>query len=284
MIVHLNGRLLPIEEACVPVLDRGFIFGDGIYEVVPVYGGRPFRLEEHLDRLERSLSAVRIDNPLTRPQWRALFTDLIERNPGDDRSVYLQITRGVAKRDHAFPKGVRPTVFAMVTPIAPPDPALAERGVPAITRLDTRWARCDIKAITLLANVLARQEAIDAGAAESIFLRDGLAVEGSASNLFAVSSGRIATPPKDNTLLPGITRDVVVELARANGMPVEERAIPEAELRAADELWVTSSTKEIVPVTALDGRPVGDGRVGPVWRHMNALYQDFKTALRNDAP
>lgn len=279
-VVYLNGDFKPLSQACVPVLDRGFVFGDGVYEVVPVYGGRPFRLGEHLDRLDRSLAAVRIDNPLTREDWSRMFGDLLARNPGDDRSIYFQITRGVAKRDHAFPKNAQPTVFAIVNPLAPPDPETVEHGVCAITQPDIRWARCDIKAITLLANVLARQAAVDAGCVEAIFLRDGLAIEGSASNLFVVSESTIVTPPKDNTLLPGITRDLVVELALENGLPLEERAIHEAELRGACEVWLTSSTKEVMPVTRIDDAPVGDGRVGPLWGCVNALYQDYKAKLR----
>jgi D-alanine transaminase len=280
MTVYLNGEYLPESEARVSVLDRGFLFGDGVYEVVPAYGGRLFRLEQHLDRLERSLAAVRIVSPLDRAGWTAMLTELLERNPGGDRSVYLQVTRGAARRDHAFPVDALPTVFAMVNPLTALDPALLEHGVAAVTVPDTRWSRCDIKAITLLANILARQQAVEAGATEAILVRGGRATEGAASNLFVVGDGVIVTPPKDQSLLPGITRDLVVELAVANGIPLMETPVTESDLHAAEEVWLTSSTKEILPVTRLDARPVGDGRPGPVWARMYALYQDYKRRLR----
>jgi len=280
MTIYLNGDYLPESEAKVSVLDRGFLFGDGIYEVVPVFGGRLFRIGQHLDRLERSLAAVRIAPPLDRAGWTAMLEELVARNPGEDRSVYLQVTRGVARRDHAFPADATPTVFAMVNPIPPPDPALLRDGVAAVCTPDTRWARCDIKAITLLANILARQQAVEAGATEAILVRDGYATEGAASNLFVVADGVIATPPKDTSLLPGITRDLVVELAAEHGLPVMESAIPESSLHAAEEIWLTSSTKEILPVTLLDAKPVGQGRPGPVWARMNGFYQDYKRRLR----
>ncbi|OOG24756.1 D-amino acid aminotransferase [Thioalkalivibrio denitrificans] len=280
MTVYLNGEYLPESEARVSVLDRGFLFGDGVYEVVPVYGGRCLRLEEHLDRLERSLAAVRIEPPLDRAGWRDMLTRLLEHNPGEDRSVYLQVTRGVARRDHAFPADTSPTVFAMVNALTPPDPAVRETGVAAVTMPDTRWSRCDIKAITLLANILARQQAVEAGATEAILMRGGRATEGAASNLFVVGDGVIVTPPKDQSLLPGITRDLVVELAADHGIPLMEAPVTEADLRAAEEIWLTSSTKEILPVTRLDGVPVGDGRPGPVWARMMKHYQTYKQQLR----
>ena len=280
MIVYLNGDYLPDSEAKVSVLDRGFLFGDGVYEVVPVYGGRLFRLEQHLDRLDRSLAAVRIVPPLDRAGWTGMLEELLARNPGGDRSVYLQVTRGVAHRDHAFPADASPTVFAMVNPLQPGDPAVLETGVAAVTMPDTRWARCDIKAITLLANILARQQAVEAGATEAILMRSGRATEGAASNLFVVGDGVIVTPPKDQSLLPGITRDLVVELAEAHNLPLMETTVTEADLHAAEEIWLTSSTKEILPVTRLDDRPVGDGRPGPVWARMMRLYQDYKQQLR----
>jgi D-alanine transaminase len=281
MIVYLNGDYLPESEARVSVLDRGFLFGDGVYEVVPVYGGRLFRLEQHLDRLDRSLAAVRIVPPLDRAGWIRMLKELLARNPGGDRSVYLQVTRGAARRDHAFPEDASPTVFAMVNPLQPSDPAVLETGVAAVTMPDTRWARCDIKAITLLANILARQQAVEAGATEAILVRAGQAIEGAASNLFVVGDGVIVTPPKDCSLLPGITRDLVVELAQAHGIPLMETPITEAGLRAAEEIWLTSSTREILPVTRLDDRPVGSGRPGPVWARMTALYQAYKQQLRD---
>lgn len=280
MTVYLNGEFGPLETARVSVLDRGFLFGDGVYEVIPAYGGRLFRCDHHLERLERSLREIRIPNPHTREEWCAIFSRLIEAGEGEDQSVYLQVTRGVAKRDHAFPDHVVPTVFAMANPIVTLGVGVLEKGIDAVTRPDIRWARCDIKAVTLLANVLMRQEAKEEGAMEAILVREGLATEGAASNLFIVRDGTIITPPKGPRLLPGITRDLVLEIAGTHGLPYREADIPETELRLADEVWMTSSTKEVVPVTRLDGQPVGDGRPGPVWQRMYALYQDYKAALR----
>lgn len=281
-IVYLNGEFLPAEQAHVPVLDRGFLFGDGVYEVVPAYGGRLLRLDQHLARLEQSLAGIRMHPPLEREAWARILEELIRRNDGGpDISVYLQVTRGVApKRDHAFPAEVRPTVFAMTSPIPPVPARVLEEGVAAITLDDIRWSYCNIKAITLLPNVLLRQQAVDGGAAEAILIRDGHAIEGSASNLFVVLEGVIVTPPLGPRLLPGITRDLVLELCARHGLPHREADITEAELRGAREIWVTSSTKEVVPVTRLDGQPVGDGSPGPLWRNVIGLYQDHKAALR----
>jgi len=279
--VYLNGRLVPRAEACVPVMDRGFLFGDSVYEVIPVYGGHLFRLEHHLDRLEGSLGAIRMATPLSREAWRAVLVELVGQRPGEDQSIYLQVTRGAApKRDHAIPEGVTPTVFAMTTPLAPIDPAVAADGIAAITLDDLRWQRCDIKATTLLANVLARQIAKEHGALEAVLIRDGLALEGAASNLFVFAAGRLVTPPKGPFLLPGITRDLVIELAQTNHVPLSEADIPAATLATADEIWLTSSTREVMPVTRLDGKPVGAGRPGPVWRRMTELYQAYKAHLR----
>ena len=281
-IVHLNGRNLPAEEACVPVLDRGFIFGDGVYEVIPVYGGRPFRLDAHLQRLANSLAEVRIPDPHTRQEWATLIHSLIEANGGGDQSLYLQVTRGPAARDHALPENPAPTVFAMSNPLRPPAAEILARGIEAITLDDIRWSRCHIKATSLLPNVLLRQTALDAGAAEAILIRDGQATEGAASNLFAVLDGELRTPPKGPRLLPGITRDVILELAAANDIPHREADIPAEDLARASEIWVTSSTKEILPVTTLDGEPVGDGRPGPLFRRLYDLYQANKAKLRGD--
>jgi D-alanine transaminase len=275
-IVFLNGGFMPLAEAKVPVLDRGFIFGDGVYEVVPVYSKVPFRLEEHLNRLERSLGAVGIRNPYTREQWRGFIANLIERQPFDDQGVYFQVTRGVAKRDHAFPKDAQPTVFMMSNPLVPPARAQVERGASAITARDNRWLRCDIKSISLIGNVLLRQLSAEAEAVETVLFRDGKLTEASSSNVFIVDKGVIVSPPKNELILPGITYDVVLELARANGLPLELRAISEPEVLAADEIWVTSSSKEVLALVQLDGKPVGDGRPGPVFRRMYQLYQDFK--------
>jgi D-alanine transaminase len=275
-MIFLNGRYMPIEQAMVPVLDRGFIFGDGIYEVVPVYSRVPFRLDEHLARLERSLAAVRISNPYTRAGWREIVERIVAAQPFEDQGVYFQVTRGVAKRDHAFPKGVEPTVFMMANPLVTPSAADVERGGVAVSAVDYRWQRCDIKSISLIGNCLLRQASAEVGAAETILLRDGKLTEASASNVFIVKGGVIQTPPKSNLILPGITYDVVVELAASAGLPLQFRDIGEAEVRAADELWVTSSSKEVFPIVKLDGKPIGEGRPGPVFHHMYRLYQDFK--------
>lgn len=279
-IIYLNGDFLPSDEAKISVLDRGFIFGDGVYEVIPVYGGRLFRLPHHLERLDHSLEGIRLDNPLDHRHWQSVLEELVERNGGGDQSLYLQVTRGVAERDHSFPPGGEPTVFAMSKPMAeaPLEPG---NGISAITVEDIRWKWCNIKAIALLPNILLRQQAVDNGAGEAIMLRDGFVTEGAASNIFIVNNGVVLTPPKSNLLLPGITRDLVVELCHGNGIPCVEGVISEMQLRAADEVWVTSSTKEIVPVTRLDGAPVNNGQPGPLWQQLSALYQSYKQAFRN---
>jgi D-alanine transaminase len=278
-IVHLNGRFLPIDQAFVPVLDRGFIFGDGVYEVIPVYSRHVFRLEEHLRRLQDSLDGIRLVNPHSNAEWTALIHELIAQNEGEDQYVYFHVTRGVAKRDHAFPKGAVPTVFMMSTPLLTPPRELCETGISAVSAIDNRWDRCDIKAIALLPNVLLRQLAIDHGVVETILFRDGILTEGAASNIFAVENGVILAPPKDNRMLPGITYDLVLELAEANVIPLEVGKFTESRIRAADELWLTSSTKEVLPITHLDGHPVGSGKPGPVFWKMYALYQDYKARV-----
>ena len=279
--VYLNGRFMPLADAKVSVLDRGFVFGDGVYEMIPVYSRKPFRLEEHLRRLQGSLDGIRLANPHGTAQWRELIGQLIALQAFDDQSVYLQITRGTPEsgqtpRDHAFPQGVAPTVFMFAQPLVSATDTQKAAGVCAITAPDIRWGRCDIKAISLLANVLARQQAVDAACAETVMLRDGFLSEGAASNIFVVKNGMLLAPPSSNLILTGITYDVVLELAAAHGIPHELRAISEAELRSADELWMTSSTKEIMPIVKLDGEPVGAGAPGPLARQMDALYQDFK--------
>ncbi len=278
-MVFLNGEILPLEQAKIPVLDRGFIFGDGIYELVPVYSRVPFRLEEHLTRLERSLREVRIKNPYSRAEWRDVIQRLIAAQPFEDQGLYFQVTRGVAKRDHAFPQGVEPTVFAMANPLVSPPTSLVERGAAARSAADFRWQRCDIKSISLIGNCLLRQVSADTGEAETILFRDGCLTEASASNVFVVKGGVIQAPPKSNLILPGITYDVVVELAQGAGMPLEFRELTEAQVRAADELWVTSSSKEVLAIVTLDGKPIGDGKPGPVFRRMYGLYQEFKRTV-----
>lgn len=276
-IVYLNGEFKPIEEAAISVLDRGFLFGDGVYEVLPVYGGRLFRLEQHLWRLDNSLDGIRLSHPHDRGEWASLLTQLVSRNGSGDLTVYVQVTRGVGPRDHAFPPSPRPTVFAMVNPL-PERPQV--HGVKAITARDIRWELCNIKAITLLPNALLRQQAVEAGATEAILHRNGRVTEGAASNVFVVSGGEVATPPKSSQLLPGITRDLVVELLQEAGVPCDERAVSLDELRQAEEIWITSSSREIVPVTELDGEAVSGGKSGPVWDAAYRLYQDFKARVR----
>jgi len=277
----LNGRFLPLAEAQVPVLDRGFLFGDGVYEVIPVYGGRLLRPEAHLERLGRSLAATAIPDPHDRSGWMTLLGELIERNGGGDLGLYLQVTRGVAaKRDHAIPDRIIPTVFAMVMPMASRPAEIAEHGITAVTLPDTRWDLCHIKAITLLPNVLLKHEAAARGAAEALLVRDGHVIEATASNVFAIFDGTVVTPPLAAEMLSGVTRSLVLELAAEDGIATEERPLPVARLAACDELWVSSSTREVSPVTTLDGRPVGNGRPGPLWQRIDALYQAHKDALR----
>ena len=275
-MVFLNGKLLPADQAQVSVLDRGFIFGDGVYELVPVYSRVPFRLDEHLVRLERSLGETRIRNPYSRAEWRSHIYKLVDAQSFDDQGVYFQVTRGVAKRDHAFPKSGEPTVFMMANPLVNPPAAQVEQGASAVSAPDNRWLRCDIKSISLIGNVLLRQLSAEAGAAETILFRNGKLTEASASNVFVVKNGVILSPPKTNLILPGITYDVIVELARANDLPLEFKDVPEAEVRGADEVWVSSSSKEVLAIVELDGKRVGDGRPGPVFRRMHQLYQEFK--------
>jgi D-alanine transaminase len=277
--VYLNGQFLPLQEARIPVMDRGFLFGDGVYEVIPVYSRRPFRLHEHLDRLQDSLDGIRLANPHTPQEWERLILRIAELAESDDQGIYLQVTRGPGPRDHAFPNRVQPTVFILPLVLSPPARELVENGAAAITAQDNRWLRCDIKATSLLPNVLLRQLSVDAGCTETLLLRGGFLSEGSASNVFVVSKGVLLTPPKSNLMLPGVTYDVVLELARQEGMTHAVRAISEAELRGAEEVWITSSTKEVLAVTRLDGVVVGDGRPGPVFRRMHAAYQDYKHAV-----
>jgi len=277
--IYINGEYLPADQPCISPLDRGFVFGDGIYEVIPVYNGHLFRLEEHLDRLDNSLASVSIQTSLSHQDWHELLTDLVKRNGSGNQSVYLQITRGVAARDHAFPNDIRPTIFAMSNPLKPVAAVIHEQGVSAITLEDIRWKYCHIKTIALLPNVMLRQQALEAGAVEAILVRDNEVTEGAASNLFIVRDGTIITPPKGPVLLPGITRDLVLELAQQAGIPWRETSISPEQLKTADEIWLTSSTKEILPVTQLDKQPVGSeptDKPGPLWQRMIAIYQDYK--------
>jgi D-alanine transaminase len=276
MTIYLNGQFLPLEEARIPVLDRGFIYGDGVYELIPVYQRRPFRLPQHLARLQHSLDGIRLANPHSEVEWTAIMSELIARQPFDDQGVYFQVTRGVAKRDHTFPAGVAPTVFMMSNPLATPSAEQIEKGVAVVTAADNRWQRCDLKTISLVGNVLMRQLAADAGAVETVMFRDGNLTEASASNVLVVIRGVIVAPPKDNLILPGITYGAVYEFAREAGMPFEIRTVSRAEAQVADEMWLSSSTKEVIAVTTMDGRPFSTGVPGPVFRKMHALFQAHK--------
>ena len=278
MTVYLNGQFLPITEAKISVLDRGFIFGDGVYEVIPVYSRHIFRLPEHLQRLRRSLDSIKLANPYSDAKWSEIIQELVIRNEPQDQYLYMHITRGVAKRDHAFPNPtVPPTVFLMSSPLNTPSAEQLHNGIHAITAPDNRWLRCDIKAISLLPNVLLRQMAVDAGCAETIMIRNNeFLTEGSASNIFVVKNGVLLAPPKDNLMLPGITYDVVLELAAANGITHEVRKVLLSELLNADELLLTSSTKEVLAITMLDGKHIGTGKPGPMFTKLHELYQKFK--------
>lgn len=280
-LVYLNGDYLPLNEARIPVMDRGFLFGDAVYEVIPAYCGRLFRLDEHLERLESSLQAIGMENPLTNSEWQKILQKLIDQQPEIDQSVYLQVTRGIyEKRDHCFPKQIKATVLAMCSPFGHPGSSINKAGIAAITLDDIRWSLCNIKTTALLANVLLRQQAAESNAAEAILIRNNNATEGAASNLFIVTDGLITTPPKSKKLLPGITRDVVLELAEQNNLNYCENDIALQQLESADEIWLTSSTREIMPVTQLNEHTLGNGEPGPIWCKMYSLYQEFKIKMR----
>lgn len=274
---YLNGDWLPLEQIAISPLDRGFLFADGVYEVVPVYGGVAFRLDAHLDRLQRSMAAIELEGAPPRTTLVDAMLGLVDRNDLAEASVYLQVTRGAyAVRDHAFPTPCHPTVFGMCTPLAPIAESVSRHGVAAVTRPDLRWKRCDVKSVSLLPNVLARQDAAQQGAIEAILVRSGYVTEAAASNVFAVIEGELISPPLDNGILAGITRSAVLELAHRAGMPTRERALPAESLRSASEVWLTSSTREISPVTRIDGAEVGAGAPGPVWQRLRELYQALK--------
>jgi D-alanine transaminase len=275
---YLNGAFLPLSEVRISPLDRGFLFADSVYEVIPAYRGRLFRLAQHLERLKISLAAIRLETDPVGTAWAELLTELVERNGGGDQTVYLQVTRGApAIRDHGIPTTPsEPTVFAMANPLRPLPDRVYRDGLSAITTEDTRWSACYIKSTALLANILARQEAVDNGAGDAILVRKGYLTEATAANLFVVDDGVILTPPRSLGILGGVTRDLLLELAAAHRLPCREEILPKAVLQTASEVWLTSSTREIVPVTRVDGRPVGLGTPGPVWRNMMALYQSYK--------
>ena len=279
-IVYLNGQYLPIEEAKISVLDRGFTFGDGVYEVIPVYNGHIFRLKEHIERLNNSLDEIFMHKPYQMDKWEKILHELLDKNsekyPAEDQSIYMQVTRGVSERDLAIDIATEQTVFAMTRPLPKKD---RSAGISAIVEEDIRWKYCHIKAITLLPSIVLRNKAKQSGATEALLIRDGNVTEGAASNVFIVKNGVVKTPVKDGSLLAGITRDLVVELLSESGIPCEEVVIKEAELRQADEIWITSSTWEIVPVIELDGVPVGTGSPGQVWQQACRIYQEFKIGM-----
>ncbi len=277
-LVYLNGEYMPLQQACVPVLDRGFMFGDGVYEVMPVYSGFPFAVSQHMARLQRSLDAIQISNPLSNAQWDEIFSRLIDQNyPGQDCAVYLQVTRGVMeKRDHVFRHDLQPTVLVMTQAAHYPSQSRDTQGIRVITQEDTRWQECHIKSINLLPNALLKQYAVEHDAEETILIRDGLAIEGSASNLFIVKDDLIRTPPVQRCMLGGITREVILGLCQQHKVVAREIDITEDELHDADEIWLTSSTREISPVTTLNQHKVGNGEVGPKWHQVIELYQDYK--------
>ena len=278
-IAHFNGELLPIDRIAISPLDRGFIFGDGVYEVIPVYEGVMLRGREHFERLQRSMDEIRLANPHSIERWLALGRELLAHHPGN-QSLYIQVTRGApAKRDHVMPKDLAPTVFMMCQPLVTPSREVVDNGVACITSEDFRWKKCHIKSTSLLGNVMARQLSADAGAMETILIRDGFVTEASSSNVFVVKDGVVAASPWDNLILLGITYDLLVRLAADGGVKLEIRAIAESELGAADEIWLTSSTKEVLAVTRLDGRSVGSGKPGPLFKRMHALYQEYKAEL-----
>ena len=283
-IAYLNGEFLPLSEAKVSVMDRGFLFGDGIYEVIPAFGGKPFRLEQHLKRLRNSLHEIYLEFNLSFSEWKQIFEELLIRNQPNtiqrDQSIYLQITRGPAtERSHIFPKEVKPTVFAYSIPLNINDKVTLSKGAKAVTLPDQRWPRCNIKSITLLANLLASQQANQLGAREAILIRDGYVMEGASSNIFVVQQGCLLTPPLGPLILGWITRDLVLELADEHGVIYEETPISTAQLRKADEIWITSSTKDILPIILLDNQPVGKGKPGSLWQIMIDHYLHYRNQL-----
>jgi D-alanine transaminase len=279
-ICYLNGAELPLEEARISPLDRGFLYSDGAYELMPIYAGRPFRFQAHRERMTRSLGELQMRDPHTHEEWREILGKLVAHNGGVDQYVYWQVTRGAERgRNHAPLPDIPRTVFAFCAPLPIASPAVLAGGVKCVTTDDTRWARCDIKSVSLLANILLRQLSIDAGAAETILLRDGSLMEASSSSVHVVIGGEIRTPPRSHKILPGTTRGVMEEMASRVGIPIRSTAVSEAELRAADEVWISSSTREVQPVTTLDEQPVGSGKPGPVWRRVYDELQSYKREL-----
>jgi D-alanine transaminase len=283
-IAHFNGKLLPLDDIHISPLDRGFIFGDGVYEVIPVYDGVALHAREHFERLQRSMDEIQLKNPHTVDEWIRVTAELLKHHPGN-QAVYVQVTRGAPKkRDHVIPKDLTPTVFMMANPLSSPSREAIDNGVACVTARDFRWEKCHVKSTSLLGNVLARQISADVGATETILLRDGMLTEASSSNVFVVKNGVVAATPQDHLILLGITYELVEKLAAEGAAKLEIRPIREAELRAADEIWLSSSTKEVLAVTTLDGKPVGTGKPGPVFKRMLSSYQDYKAKLARTRP
>ena len=272
----LNGEYQPLDECKVSVLDRGFVFGDGIYELLPVYANKPFYLEQHLQRLLRNMAEIRIENPYALNEWKTIIQNLIEQAEHGDLAIYVQVTRGVAPRDHVFPQGGQATVFAMANPLPLLSHDQLQNGVELITSEDIRWQRCDIKVISLLANILAKQDAVQASAVEAIMIRNNNALEGAASNLFIVRDGTVYTHPKDHLILPGITRDFVIELLGELNIECKQQTIPKDWLYSSDEVWITSSTKEVLAATKIDQKVIANGKPGELWHKTYELYQQKK--------
>jgi D-alanine transaminase len=278
-ICYLNGAYVPLREARISPLDRGFLFADSVYEVLPAFDGRLFLFREHFDRLARSLTEIRLTAPHTHAQWAEILEELIRRNGGVDMYLYVQVTRGMELgRNHAFPGEVTPSVFVMASPLPVLTDELRMNGLAAITVEDFRWGRCDIKTTALLANVLMKQQAVDAGAQEAILVRDGEVLEGSSTSVFMVIDGRLATPPNSRRILPGTTRETVLELANAM-LPVAVRSISTDELFRADEVWLSAATRDVMPVTRIDGRPIGNAKPGPLCGKMRAAFTDLRARL-----
>jgi len=281
-VCYLNGNYLPLKEATVSPFDRAFLFGDAVYEVVPIYASRLFRLRQHLDRLNRSLAGIRMPPPMTHGDWAHVCQELISQNAAYDGCLYIQVTRGAEfGRNHAWPEGLKPTLFAYCTELDPLPDALLENGVAAVTTKEIRWARRDIKATALLGNILLKKLAADAGAFETIMLENGELTEGSSTTVHVVKNGVIHTPPNSHHILPGTTRDVVTELADLLSIRNASAPVSESALRSADEIWLAFSTRGVLPVTKLDGAAVGSGMPGPLFKRMSLAFANYILQLKD---